>query len=439
MKPHFRQSAVLIHRWLGLTMAGFLLLAGLTGAILAWNEELDHWLNPELFFTPPAAAGTRPLDPLQLRQTVAAAFPDAVAAMVPLEQQAGRSMIFWLSGLPKSDGTLSEPANNQVFVDPYSGRIQGARKWGDISQGSKNLIPFIYRLHYSLALGDLATTIFGIIALLWTADCFAGAWLTFPAPQRKAGKPVPADVQQTRKSWLQRWAVSWKIRRGGGSYKLVFDWHRAASLWLWAMLLVLAWSSVSFNLPSVYKPVMATLFTTQTEPDEAAPGRASQLPPRLDWEAARSRGRELMTRLAASKGFAILEEDDLFYDSRTGLYGFSSRSSLDVSHRWGSTVVYFDGDTGRDQGAWLPTGRASGDTIHSWLVSLHMAAIGGLPYKVFIMLLGLVVASLSVTGVAVWWKKRQGRKKAAHNAMERKAGERGKEQAASRQESAAQP
>jgi uncharacterized iron-regulated membrane protein len=120
-----------------------------------------------------------------------------------------------------------------------------------------------------------------------------------------------------------------------------------------------------------------------------------------------------MTRLAASKGFTILEEDDLFYDSRTGLYGFSSRSSLDVSRRWGSTLVYFDGDSGSAKGAWLPTGTASGDTIHSWLVSLHMAAIGGLPYQIFIMLLGLVVASLSVSGV--WWKKRQGRKKAARS------------------------
>jgi uncharacterized iron-regulated membrane protein len=142
----------------------------------------------------------------------------------------------------------------------------------------------------------------------------------------------------------------------------------------------------------------ATLFTTQIAPDEAAPSRASQQPPRLDWQAARSRGRELMTRLAASKGFTILEEDDLFYDSRTGLYGFSSRSSLDVSRRWGSTLVYFDGDSGSAKGAWLPTGTASGDTIHSWLVSLHMAAIGGLPYQIFIMLLGLVVASLSVSG-----------------------------------------
>ena len=412
MKPHFRQSVVLIHRWLGLTMAGFLLLAGCTGAILAWNEQLDHWLNPELFFVTAPAPSAQPLDPLLLRQRVVSAFPDAQANTVPLAQQTGRSVIFWLSGRMQADGTLSEPANNQVFVDPYSGKILGARRWGDISQGKHNLIPFIYRLHYSLALGDWATTVFGMIALLWTVDCFAGAWLTFPAPPRKTA-PAPG------KTWLQRWAVSWKIRRGSGSYKLIFDWHRAASLWLWAMLLVLAWSSVSFNLPAVYKPVMHSLFARQTEPDLQAPLRTNAHAPRLDWNAARTRGRVLMAALAARKGFAILEEDDLSYDPVHQLYSFSSRSSLDVSERWGSTLVYFDDDTGAERGAWLPTGAASGDTIHSWLTSLHMAAVGGLPYQVFIMLLGLAVASLSVSGVAIWWKKRCGRQKSARPSQTR--------------------
>jgi hypothetical protein len=55
-----------------------------------------------------------------------------------------------------------------------------------------------------------------------------------------------------------------------------------------------------------------------------------------------------MTALAARKGFTILEEDDLSYDARSGLYSFSSRSSLDVSRRWGSTLVYFDGDSGAE-------------------------------------------------------------------------------------------
>ncbi|NWK80027.1 PepSY domain-containing protein [Aquitalea sp. LB_tupeE] len=413
MKPHFRQTIVRIHRWLGLTMAAFLLLAGGTGAILAWNDQLDHWLNPELFYSPAPAPSAQPLDPLLLRQRVAQTFPDAQANTVALTQEAGRSAIFWLSGRIQADGTLTEPANNQVFVDPYSGRIQGARRWGDISQGKQNLLPFIYRLHYSLALGDWASTVFGIIALLWTVDCFAGAWLTLPAPVRKSASQARNTAKASGKSWRQRWAVSWKIRRGSGSYKLIFDWHRAASLWLWAMLLVLAWSSVSFNLPAVYKPVMQTLFASQPEPALQAAMRQDEHLPRLDWNAARTRGRALMTALAARKGFAILQEDDLSYDPARGLYSFSSRSSRDVSERWGSTVVYFDGDSGAERGAWLPTGEAGGDTIRSWLTSLHMAAVGGVPYQVFSMLLGCAVASLSISGVAIWWKKRQGRQKSA--------------------------
>ncbi|MGZ7192220.1 PepSY domain-containing protein, partial [Streptococcus pyogenes] len=79
------------------------------------------------------------------------------------------------------------------------------------------------------------------VALLWTLDCFAGAWLTFPAPQR-LNAPRPA------KPWLSRWAPSWKLRLSSGAYKLNFDLHRAGGLWTWAMLFVLAWSSVAFNL-----------------------------------------------------------------------------------------------------------------------------------------------------------------------------------------------
>jgi len=39
-----------------------------------------------------------------------------------------------------------------------------------------------------------------------------------------------------------------------------------------------------------------------------------------------------------------------------------------------------------------------------------MARVFGRPYQVFVCLLGLVVAMLSVTGVYIWWKKRRGRK-----------------------------
>lgn len=38
----------LLHRYFGLTIAGFLVITGLTGAIISWDHELDDWLNPHL-------------------------------------------------------------------------------------------------------------------------------------------------------------------------------------------------------------------------------------------------------------------------------------------------------------------------------------------------------------------------------------------------------
>ena len=33
------------HRWVGVVIAGFLIMAGLTGAVFSWDHELDDLLN----------------------------------------------------------------------------------------------------------------------------------------------------------------------------------------------------------------------------------------------------------------------------------------------------------------------------------------------------------------------------------------------------------
>ena len=37
-----RRTLNVIHRWTGLLMAGFLVIVGLTGSLLAFNSELEH-------------------------------------------------------------------------------------------------------------------------------------------------------------------------------------------------------------------------------------------------------------------------------------------------------------------------------------------------------------------------------------------------------------
>jgi uncharacterized iron-regulated membrane protein len=248
-----------------------------------------------------------------------------------------------------------------------------------------------------LALGAAGVLVLGVVSLLWMLDCFVGAWLTLPA-RRKSGRP-----------WLARWWPAWHLRWTGGPYRFGFDLHRAGGLWTWAMLFVLAWSSVAFNLPELHRPALRAFFTHQ--PDEGElPTLASPRPqPRLGWQEAREVGRRLTAEQGARLGFTVLGETALSYDPARGSFRYTVRSSLDLAERRGETRVVFDGDTGVLLLWWLPTGQATGDTLQTWISALHTAALWGVPMQVFVCAMGGVVVMLSVTGIIIWARKRKAR------------------------------
>ena len=205
------------------------------------------------------------------------------------------------------------------------------------------------------------------------------------------------------------------IKRGAGAYRLNFDLHRASGLWLWAMLLVFAWSSVMFNMKSVYEPVMKTLFDFRSSADyriearEIAKSRSSNPHPSLGWRGALAAGERLMAVEASTRGFVIGEPMLLLYDQKLGLYTYAvetispSRSTV-RARRSASTAPR------RNVDFRAPTGEHAGNTVEAWLKALHKAEVFGLPYKIFVCILGLVIAMLSVTGVYIWWKKRKARR-----------------------------
>ncbi len=397
-----RTTLVKLHRWAGLVLALFLSIAGLTGALLAWNDDLEAALAPALFEASAPSPGMPMLDALVLRERVQAAYPWAFVARAPLDVRAGHALVFRLYPLPDPvTGVTPELANDQVFVNPYTGALQGARKWGALSQGLRNVMPFVLRLHDSLALGDVGSILMGVIALLWTVDCVVGAILTFPKRSHHPGA----------RPWLARWWPAWTTRWGAGSHKLTFDLHRAGGLWLWAMLFVLAWSSVSFNLREVYDPVTRTLLAYQPDPAVARLPRPLLQAP-VNWQQARDIGRARMAEQGQAHGFAVLSEYMLIYDPRTAVYGYYARTDRDVSERWGVTRVSIDGRTGALASVWLPTGGAGGDTLRTWITTLHMAGLGGRPMQVFVCLTGVGIVMLSVTGVMLWLRKRRARRSA---------------------------
>lgn len=406
-----RQFWVVLHRWAGLSLTLFLAVAGFTGIFLAWVDELEVATAPELHLAAPPSPGASPLDPLLIREQVLARYPGAEIDFVPLQVEEGRSLrlhLHWHD--PKTGEELRQgPGWDDLFIDPYTGKELGRREWGDISQGVKNLMPFVYRLHYSLALGDMAMLVFGIAALIWTVDCFVGFYLTLPVRKKRPNRLAANPRVQ---GWWQRWRPSWAVRWRASRYKLNFDLHRAGGLWLWPLLLVFAWSSVSFNLPQIYIPVMKQLGAD--DPREAY--FTGMLPkprhdPALTFTQALDRGKLLADEQAAKAGLAMRSDGEtyLWHAPEIGAFIYGFTTSADISKHGAGTSVAFDSNTGALKSVQIPTGKNGANTFGTWITALHTAHVLGTPWRIAVSLIGAMVTMLCVTGVVIWMRKRAGR------------------------------
>jgi uncharacterized iron-regulated membrane protein len=408
-----RQFWVIIHRYAGLAMALFLIMAGLTGSILAFNDELDAWLNPGGSPTriPVAVQASPLLNPLELHDRAAALIPEARSASINLQPKPGEAYIIELK--PRIDPQTGHPypiEYDTLQLDPYTGAEIG-RTESEIPDDEEsyfpltraNVLKFIFVLHSQLAVGEMGGWVLGFVALVWSLDCFVGFYLTLPK------NSSARETSVYRQRYWSRWQPAWAVKWSASALRLNFDLHRAGGLWTWPLLFVFAWSGVMFNLPQVYDPVMAALFSTppETATTEAA-ARATHREP--DFRAAYQTAQKLMAEQAQLHGFKVVHESGLFYFENEGAFMFSVSSDRDISEEWSQTQLLFDGESGKllrlDP---LPSGEYSGLTVRYWLWSLHMAKVWGLPYKIVVALMGLVVAMLSITGIYIWLKKRKSR------------------------------
>jgi uncharacterized iron-regulated membrane protein len=378
-----RQLWVIVHRWAGLTIALFLIVAGSTGMLLAFNDELTDLTQPWRTLEAPAP-GAKLLDPIALNRAAQAAAPAGYAVEgLRLDVEHRRSLSI---GLNPAEG--SGKPYLEASVDPYTARIVHIGEPGALNEGWAQIMPFIYSLHYKLAVDEYGTYAFGIAALIWTLDCFIGFYLTLPVARRR---------------WWAHWTKSWRLKRPSPSrFRLNFDLHRASGLWLWPILLVFAWSSVGMNLREVYDPVMK-LFGAES-PYQALPDQPPSADFKPDWTAALEAARAL----AAQAGVTIVRENSLYFDEAKNAYAYYFRSDRDFTDdgSWSALLFYPDGKLARTI---IADGGLDDGGADNWFMALHMAQVGGLPYRIFVSAVGLLITMLSVTGVFIWMRKRTAR------------------------------
>lgn len=409
-----RTVFVLAHRYVGLAVAGFLIVSGLTGAVISWDHELDDWLNPHLHAV---SSRGKAIPSLDLAAQAEARDPRARVVGVPLTPEAGEALAFFVQ--PKVDpatGRLYELGYNQVFVDPVTGAELGKREWGQAWPiTGETIISFLYKLHYSLHIPEmwgfdrLGIWFMGGIAVLWTLDSFVGFYLTLPPRKQVRADQPPAVRRQLARGWWQRWKPAWKVKTSGSAYRINFDLHRAFSLWTWGLLFVLAFTAFSLNLyREVFLPVMSSVSELTPTPfmERKAVDKHQPIAPEVSFASVLAQAQSE----GAKRGWAE-PVGSLLYNQRYGIFTarFFQPGDDHGAAGVGPAAIYYDGKDGRLLGDRQPWVGTAADIFVQAQFPVHSGRILGLPGRILISIMGLVVAMLSVTGVVIWWRKRAAR------------------------------
>lgn len=399
-----------LHRWVGLVIAGFLFVSGVTGAIISWDHELDDLLNPHLMHA--ASVGPHQSS-LALAEQVETRDPRVQVTFVPLAAEPGETLAIGVTGKvdPKTKEQI-KPGYNQVFLDPVTGEQLGKRDWGAAWPiTTESFVSFLYVLHYSLHIPEMwgidhwGVWLMGVIAMLWTIDCFVGFYLTLPARKASGG----GGKSVARQGFWARWKPAWLIKTKASAYRINLDIHRAFGLWLWGVLFTVAFTAFSLNLyTEVFYPVMSKVSQVTPGPFDQRTARDHDDPviPKLGYGEVIAKARAE----AAQRGWKD-PAGSAFYSPEFGIYGvgFHVPGGDHGSAGVGPPYLYYDGVDGRILGEHMPWKGTAADIFVQAQFPLHSGRILGLPGRILISFMGIVVAALSVTGVVVWWKKRAAR------------------------------
>jgi uncharacterized iron-regulated membrane protein len=361
-----------IHRYAGLYMALFLIVASLTGGVLVFRIEINRWLNPEYSVAPQPGPM---LDPFLLRERALALAPNSRINSLPLYVEPGDAYV--VSPQPRADATR-DLGFSALIINPYTGEeIHRVREAGLWPVSRHNFLAFTGALHNRLALGALGRWLFGVAALVFMFDCLVALYLALTHPTEQ---PAPRERS------------------------LVIRLHRGAGLFVWPALLAMALSCVAMSLPAdIYLPVMKFLSPKEAFFDQLPRLPEPRLDPGLDWREARAIGQRLMDKQAKARGFMVAHEGRLAYFPEEGQFVYTVRTDQEIIRHGAFTAIYFDGVTGAQTLATTPAGDSPGSAFTLWLMAFHTGNACWAWMRVLPLVLAAALVFLSLSGLYLWW------------------------------------
>jgi uncharacterized iron-regulated membrane protein len=356
-----RAALLKIHLYLGLTAAIFLVILGLTGSVMAFENDIGHWLHPGLFYVTP---GPRALPEQVLISGAEQRFAPARVAAVQFFRQANLVRVMQMTG------------GLRVFVNPYDGSVLGSVRGGFPSD---RIMGYIHQIHLRLVpdprnaprlgeIGKLAISIAGLILCLL----------------------VPTGLilfVRTRRTTI-KWGASW--------YRIVFDTHHVVGVYAALFLLIAAFTGIMIGFDFGELAIYAVTHSnppTRMEPVHSIV-EAGRPPITADRAVGIARAAMPGTTVA---GIQIPTGSKAVY---TVLLRFPEDTSETVH-----SAVSIDQYSGGVIQAKNFLTDSLGYRVIRFNRSIHTGDIWGTPSHILVSVSSLALVVMVISGLVIWWKK----------------------------------
>jgi uncharacterized iron-regulated membrane protein len=325
----------------------FVVILGLTGSIMAFEDEIDHLTNPRLFNVEPVGT-PKPL--MDLGRKVLAAKP-------------GKRIGGYGMGISPDLSYYVSLSGSAVYVNQYTGEILGERS-------GPTWLSQVHQLHLRLLAGAAGKTVVSWAGLLTLLLTISGLYLWWP---------------------VKRLSVNW----AAGGRRRWFDLHNMIGVLAFVLLFVLSLTGVVIGFESATSPLFYRMTNSQpypfVVPVEPKPGVPLQTP-----DAAVAAARMAMPGAAPIAVSA---------PNAQSAYRVAMRFPEDRTPG-GRTRVFVDPYTGAVVLAESSRTTSAGTQIINLNRAIHTGDIFGIPGKLLMSLASLAAAAQVVTGLTMWWKRK---------------------------------
>jgi len=371
----FKQKILLVHRWLGFVSGPLVFIIALTGAIYAFQMEIEDAVHDYRFIS--KSEKEQFLPPTEIQKSADAALPGKHlhAVLYYKEERAAKAIYF----------SFEDEYYYTVYVNPYSGEVQ------KVKDEYTSFFGFILDGHFNLWLPrEIGQPIVASATLVFFFIVVSGLFLWWPKKKKKK-----------KTKFTIRWSGKWRRRN--------YDLHTVIGMYasLIALIFIVTGLVMGFNwfrnsfyytisggesYVDYYAPNSSKVYDStgsKKDPLDAAWLKMNEMYPDAYWIEVHP-PEVNNSSLAANAN----PTHGTYYDMRYHYFDLNTLEELPVKHSW---------DSGED--------RSLADKIMRMNYDIHIGSILGFPGKLLACLVSLLIASLPVTGFLMWYGRKYKKKK----------------------------